>query len=103
MIFVKIISIVLLLCIIPSVSADFFDDTSLGDDLDDIESGAMKTLLAIAGIFAIVCGIFVLVGAAAKKSSWLKAGLGGFGILIVLAILFGWATDFFAVWSDSHW
>ena len=103
MIYCKIIYIVLLLCIIPSVSADFFNDTNIGDDLAEIEAGSMKVLMSAAGIFAIVSGIFFIVGAATKKPTLMKAGLAGFGILVVLAILFGWATDFFAYWTRSRW
>ena len=105
MTFAKIISIVIvLLCLSPVVSANWFNAT-LGEQFEDAEEGMKLLLYAVIGLYIIGCFVLTLFGWKFNNRKVFKEGILGFGVLIVVTILYVFATDFveyyFCVLSET--
>lgn len=104
--YIKILYIVaLMLCIVPVVSAgnETWFDVTCAEQFDDFEGGLKLALFAIVGIFVLVSAIMVLGGWFLHKQSWFKYGLSGFGVLILLAVVYAFATGMFDYYVEKYW
>ena len=106
MLYIKILSIVaFVLCIVPVVSAgnETWFDATCEEQFDDFEGGLKLALLAIVAIYVLVCAIATLGGWILHKQNWFNYGLSGFGVLILLAIVYAFATDAFDYYVGKYW
>ena len=106
MIRLKILWIVaLMLCIVPAVSAgnETWFDATCEDQFEDAEGGLKLLLFAIVGIYVVVCAILTLGGWIIHKQTWFNYGLSGFGVLILLAVVYALATGVFDYYVGKYW
>ena len=104
--YIKILYIVaLVLCIVPVVSAgnETWFDATCEEQFEDAEGGLKLLLFAIVGIYVVVCAILTLGGWILHKQKWFNSGLEGFGVLILLAVLFALVNGIFEYYSGKYW
>ena len=106
MLYIKILYVVaLVLCIVPVVSAgnETWFDATCEEQFEDAEGGLKLLLFAIVGIYVVVCAISTLGGWIFHKQKWFNYGLSGFGVLILLAVVYALATGVFDYYVGKYW
>lgn len=90
---VKIILIVfIVLCLVPSASAAWFNET-IASTFNDVEAGGVEFVLALFGLCFIYSVAATLIGHFGHRQSLFKSGISGFGVIILIIILYALAIS----------
>lgn len=101
--YIKLFLIVALFFVfVPCASASWFNETS-ADLFTDVEYGLKELVLGFIGICLIGSVVAVLIGWFGHNNSLFKQGVGGFGIIIFIAIIYFIAVEVFNYFVTNYW